>query len=161
MLVYCYFYICSGEQPSQWSVGVSASWGESQTSSDTDKTGKIWVKESLAVIFLRYSSGCTALWGFAESLSCRKKEDQQEEEMTVSHLWEENKLRRSETWSHMALDSLTLSALSLLHSLFLPHPLMHDFSICMHVCVCVAAFWNFSHFLFPLSVRNCCTVQKF
>lgn len=50
------------------------------------------------------------------------REEQQEEEMTVSHLRDENRLRRSETWSQMALDSLTLSA----PPLFLSLSPMHD-----------------------------------
>lgn len=44
-----------------------------------------------------------------------------EGELTVIHLRDENRLKRSETWSQMAFDSLTLSALALSLS---PHPLL-------------------------------------
>lgn len=81
MFVYRYFYSCSGAQPSQWSFGVSASGGESQASLDTDKTGNIWVKESLAVIFPRYSSAAQlsgalqSLWTEGNGRSTGRKDD--------------------------------------------------------------------------------------
>lgn len=75
-----------GARPSQWSVGAAASGGETQTSSDSDTSGGIWVKESLAVIFggipraARLSGALPSLRALGE--------------MTVRHLWDENSLRR-------------------------------------------------------------------
>lgn len=150
MFVNRYFYSCSGAQPSQWSYSVSAS------STDTNTSGRMWVKESLAVIFPWYSSAAR-LPGELQRLWEMK--DEQEGEMTVSHLWDENRLRRSETWSHMALDSLTLSALS--------RSLLHSLSLARCICItstaaymCGDLFSNFPDFLHPLCVFCCCTVHK-
>lgn len=147
MFVSRYFYSCSGAQPSQWSYSVSAS------STDTKPSG--WVKESLVVIFPWYSSAAQ----LSGELQRRwEMKDEQEGEMTVSHLRDENRLRRSETWSHMALDSLTLSALSLF--------LLHSLSLAWCICKTFIAaymfgnlFSNFPDFLHPLCVTSCCTVH--
>lgn len=150
MFVNRYFYSCSGAQPSQWSSSVSAS------STDTNTSGRIWVKESLAVIFPWYSSAAQLS---GELLRLWEMKDEQEGEMTVSHLRGENRLRRSETWSHMALDSLTLSA----PLLFLLHSLSLAWCICITsvaAYMCGNLFSNFPDFLHPLCVACCCTVHK-
>lgn len=89
------FIAVAGARPRQWSAGVSNTLLHRQNQwNQSDR------EHSCAV--LRLFLGCSALWGLAEPLSCGRSKINGKDD----RLW------RSETWSHVALDSFTLSALS-------------------------------------------------
>lgn len=128
-----------GARPSQWSVGAPASGGETETSSDTDTSGGIWVKESLAVIF---GGIPRAVWLSGALPSLRALG-----EMTVRHLWDENSLRR--IWD--LLPRGTWQFTQYLLPLFL--------SLCktsLSTYMRDALFWDFPDFLSPFSVGCFC-----
>lgn len=59
----------------------------------------------IPVVFLRLR--CSL--GLYKPFEPWEREEQQDEEMTVTHLSDERSLRRSETWSQKTFDSLSLS----------------------------------------------------
>ena len=126
-----------GARPSQWSVGAPASGGETQTSWDSDTSGEIWVKESLAVIFggipraARLSGALPSLRALGE--------------MTVRHLWDENSPRRIWDLVPRGTWQFTQYLLPLFFFLSLASTYMRD-----------ALFWDFPDFLSPVSVGCCC-----
>lgn len=83
-----------------------------------------------SVVFLRLQNSL----GLCRGSELWEREKQQEGAMTVSHLWDENRLKRSETWSLMALDNLTVALLSLIHSVCLLLLCITWYSTCTIPC---------------------------